>query len=262
MKTEDAKKRALPLPAGYRWSDISYVIGSAYKKARYIDLKGYIITATKDGSVLKTQYNLETGTWSEPGVQCEACHGPGSDHAKTTHKSSITIDRSSAACGQCHSRGTAELIPAKKGFIRHHEQYNEHTASPHKVLNCVTCHEPHTKYAFSIKNDCSTCHKKPTADYNGSAMQKIGVQCIDCHMPKATKSATAQNIYQADIRTHLFKINTSKNVDMFYKKKIKGKDKSFSRNFITLEFACISCHKNKNIDWASSSAKGIHTLGK
>lgn len=299
MKAEDAKKRAIPLPAGYRWSDISYVIGGAYKKARYIDLNGYIITAAKDGSVLKTQYNLETGawsyyhkgekkpytcgkchttgfnktghqdgikgligTWSEPGVQCEACHGPGSEHAKTTNKSSITIDRSSAACGKCHSRGTAELIPAKKGFIRHHEQYNELMASPHKALNCVTCHEPHTKYTFSIKKDCSSCHMKQTTDYKDSAMQKVGVQCIDCHMPKATKSATAQNKYQADIRTHLFKINTSKNVDMFYQKKVKGKVKSFSRNFITPGFSCLSCHKNKDMEWATFSAKGIHKLGK
>ena len=39
-KAKIAKNRPLPLPKGYDWSDISYVIGGVYKKARYIDGKG------------------------------------------------------------------------------------------------------------------------------------------------------------------------------------------------------------------------------
>ena len=63
-KVEKAKYSGLPLPPGYRWEDVSYVIGGANKKARFIDKKGYIITKAKDGSEAKTQYNLADGSWS------------------------------------------------------------------------------------------------------------------------------------------------------------------------------------------------------
>ena len=64
QKVDTAKFWPLPLPKGYTWDDISYVIGGATKKARYMDKRGYIITAAKDGSDLKTQYNLADGSWS------------------------------------------------------------------------------------------------------------------------------------------------------------------------------------------------------
>jgi len=298
-KAEDAIKRRLPLPAGYSWDDISYVIGGAYKKSRYIDKKGYIITAAKDGSDLKTQYNIETGTWSYyhkgekkpytcgkchttgfrkdghqdgleglkgtwalPGVQCEACHGPGGDHVKSGNKKTIRIDRSSAACGKCHIRGSKDKIPAKKGFIRHHEQYNELLASPHKSLECVTCHNPHKRYTFSIKMECAQCHSKQAAAFTGSTMEQVGVTCVDCHMPRATKSAVAKGKYEGDIRTHLFRINAAADANMFYSEKVKGKKKTFAKGFVTADFACLNCHKNKDRKWAAKRAKGIHRFGK
>ncbi len=296
-KAEVAKHRALPLPKGYSWNDISYVIGGAYKKVRYIDKQGFIITAAKDGSELKTQYNLETdswsfyhkgekkpyncgrchttgfskkghqdglkgiqGTWAAAGIQCEACHGPGSQHVTTGDKNKIKIDRSAASCGKCHSRGNIKNIPAKKGFIRHHEQYNELLASPHKLLNCVTCHNPHQRAQFSIKKDCITCHAQQQKDFNGSSMQKVGVQCIDCHMPRATKSATKKSVVEADIRSHLFKINITEQ-SMFYNKPVKGKTKSFAKGFVTTDFACLACHKDKTKKWAIEKSINVHKAG-
>jgi len=312
QRAEDAKRWPLPLPKGYTWEDISYVIGGATKKARYMDKKGYIITAAKDGSELKTQYNIETdtwsfyekgkkkpydcgnchttgykkegnqdglegivGTWKFPGIQCEACHGPGSEHVKTVDKAKIKVDRSSALCGQCHIRGAKEKIPAKGGFIEHREQYNELLASPHKALNCVTCHNPHKKVQFSIKTDCAVCHAKQGKDYAGTVMQIVGVTCVDCHMPRAIKSAVARDKYEGDIRTHVFKINIDPKAEMFYKepkldkegKPVIGKDgkpemNEFARGFVDLGFACLNCHKNKDITWTAAKAKGIHKYGK
>ena len=298
-KAEDAKRRQIPLPTGYTWNDISYVIGGAYKKSRYIDKQGFIITAAKDGSELKTQYNIETGTWSfyhkgerkpytcgkchttgfnpeghqggltgikgtwvAEGVQCEACHGPGSDHIKSGNKSKIVVDTSSALCGRCHVRGKTDTIPAKNGFIRHHEQFNEVLASPHKKLSCVTCHDPHKKAQFSIKTSCTSCHATQAKAFKGSSMEQNGVRCVDCHMPRASKSAVARSNIEGDIRTHLYKINIDKNSNMFYKEKIGKKEKTFANGFATVDYACLSCHKNKDKKWAASKAKGIHTFGK
>lgn len=67
-----------------------------------------------------TNLNVEQGTWAEDGVQCEACHGPGSAHLdageatepvltsreRTALNASIELGLDAATCGQCHSRGT------------------------------------------------------------------------------------------------------------------------------------------------------------
>lgn len=298
QKAETAKSWMLPLPEGYSWDDISYVMGGAHKKSRYMDKKGYIITMTgpnkdKPG---KNQYNIETGkwtnyhpgekdkkydcgkchttgykkeghqdglegitgTWAAPGIQCEACHGPAGDHAKTGDKTKVNVNKSPELCGQCHVRGNPEKIPAAGGYIKHHEQFPEFHASPHKALQCVTCHDPHKRAKFSVKAECASCHSKQAESYKGSAMQAVGVTCVDCHMPMATKSATAKSKTQGDVRTHLFKINTDPKAKMFYDEEVKGKKATFAKGFVTLDFACLNCHKNKDIKWAAKKAKGIH----
>ncbi len=295
QKAEIAKSWPLPLPKGYTWRDISYVIGGAYKKARYMNKQGYIITASRSGRELKTQYNLETGTWSFyhkgekkpydcgrchttgfseeghqdglegikgtwafPGVQCEACHGPGSDHLKDYRKFKPVVDRTSARCGKCHIRGSRDKIPASGNFIKHHEQYNELLASPHKELGCVECHNPHKKAEFSIKKECASCHKKQAAAFKGHVMAQVGVKCIDCHMPRATKSAVKKAEYEGDIRSHVFKINLDSSAKMFYTEEKDGKKLKFARGFVTVEYACLNCHKNKDKEWAAAQGKTIH----
>ena len=42
----EARAFGVPLPPGWEWKDISYVIGGARWKARYVDLQGYIVTST------------------------------------------------------------------------------------------------------------------------------------------------------------------------------------------------------------------------
>jgi hypothetical protein len=182
-KAEKARYAKLPLPPGYSWDEISYVIGGANKKARFIDLEGYIITQAKDGSEAKTQYNLEDGSWSfyhkgekkpykcgpchmtgyspegnqdgrpgmigtwpEDGIGCEECHGPGSDHAQKPSKDNISVVSTPEACGKCHQRGGINpKPPAKGGFIRHHEQINELLSGAHNGLSCMECHDPNVQ---------------------------------------------------------------------------------------------------------------------
>lgn len=50
-----------------------------------------------------TGMNTRELTWKERGVGCEACHGPGSDHASTADASRIVSSVSADICGQCHS---------------------------------------------------------------------------------------------------------------------------------------------------------------
>ncbi len=67
-----------------------------------------------------TGLNVRRGRWEDDGVQCEACHGPGSIHAEIADdagsspsdreyeeiRGSIVLIPDAQICGQCHSQGT------------------------------------------------------------------------------------------------------------------------------------------------------------
>lgn len=298
-KAEDAKAAGIPLPSGYTWDDISYVIGGRNWKIRYMDEKGYIITMTgpKRDVPGKNQYNMETGKWSNyhpgeknkkyncgrchttgyskeghqdglegivgtwafPGIQCEACHGPAKKHVDAGGDPKlITITKEARLCGSCHIRGSADKIPAKGGFVRHHEQYNELLASPHKNLKCITCHNPHltAQRGIGIKVPCNKCHGKVAKAFDGSHHSRRRVKCEGCHMPPAAKSAVAYGKYEGDIKSHTFKITIDPNAKMF------TDDGKFAKGYLTLEYSCLYCHPAETKQWALKYAKGVHTLGK
>lgn len=294
-KADKARYSKLPLPPGYTWNDISYVIGGANWKSRYIDKNGYIITSAKDGSEAKTQYNLEDGswsyyhkgekkpykcgpchmtaydkdgnqgglegmigTWAEDGIGCEECHGPGSSHVADPSEADMKIDRSAEACGKCHQRGgIGPDPPAKGGFIRHHEQINELRAGVHRELACIECHNPH-KRAILVEAACSDCHEETAEKYAGTLHGRTSIECIECHMPRASKSAISVASYIGDIRTHIFKINTDAEANMFRTVEEKGKKSTFAKGFVTLEYTCLGCHKSRDKKWAARKADKVH----
>ena len=125
-KAEDAQHASLPLPQGYTWDDVSYVIGGVNKKARFVDRNGYLITSAKNGSKAKTQYNLENDSWSDylPGEKkpydCAFCHTTG--YSLEGHQNGLlgivgTWEEDGIGCEACHpspSGGSAwMLIPRK-----------------------------------------------------------------------------------------------------------------------------------------------------
>jgi hypothetical protein len=206
------------------------------------------------------------GTWEEKSIGCEACHGPGSEHIKAGGGKGVAIivNKSAAMCGACHTRGADDTkIISTGGFVQHHEQYPEFLNSPHKELSCVSCHDPHKGVHVGQTNptegagitaQCATCHSKQNTDFTGSTMQKAGVKCIDCHMPKTGKSAVGDIAkFTGDVKEHLFKINSDPNAKMF------SDDGKLAMGYITLDFACLSCHTGKDKAWASTYAKdGLH----
>ncbi len=290
-----AKNNPIPVPAGYAWELISYVIGGNTWSTLYVDNNGYVITSA-GGQPGNNQYNLLTdawsdykpdeqvpftcgkchatgysseghqadlpgiaGTWALEGVQCEACHGPALAHVRGEGEKmdTIIVDSSPELCGRCHISGDdVNVIPAANGFIQKNGQYNEHQASPHQYTDCIKCHDPHKKGEFSVTIECESCHQRQGADYRGSTMEIVGVDCVDCHMARATLSGQILGPYQADTRTHLFRINTDPDASMF------SKDGSQAGNFVTLDFACLSCHLQKDINWAAANAANIHAAGK
>jgi hypothetical protein len=182
------------------------------------------------------------GTWAEPGIQCEACHGPGSLHASDPHGVRPRIERDSELCGECHLRGAPEEVNASGGFVRHHEQYEELFQSKHIVIECVTCHDPHAGViqlrqaeVQTTRTQCENCHFKQ-AKYQDSQIHPNLAQCIDCHMPRITKSAVGNaDAFTGDIRTHLMAIDAEQ-IGQF------NEDGSVALSQVGLNFACRSCH--------------------
>ncbi|KKL10740.1 hypothetical protein LCGC14_2552820, partial [marine sediment metagenome] len=157
------------------------------------------------------------GTWSEPGVQCESCHGAGGNHVNKPYGVAMTVDRSSEQCGTCHYRGDVTVIDASGGFIKHHEQWDEFVATKHYAngMNCLTYHNPHKRTIWdgdAITKTCETCHGSTITTLNHAA----GPNCVDCHMPFAAKSGTKRGSsgYKGDVRSHLMDI-TADTASMF-----------------------------------------------
>jgi hypothetical protein len=217
------------------------------------------------------QLDLEglVGTWAEDSIGCEACHGAGSAHVASRLAADIVVDRSSAQCGSCHMRDPDHRIlagsPDSEGaqFIRHHEQYDEmlgkdeagQPLGAHRNLTCVSCHNPHVSSKFQadeggIVLDCETCHQIEIYNTGSGAHT-----CVRCHMPFASKSAVKRGPYEGDVRTHVFGLETDAAAEMFY----QDGGTWFARPFVTLDFACLQCHADRDREWAEEYAGTIHS---
>ena len=136
---------------------------------------------------------------SEPGVHCEACHGPGRAHAESGGTAAIQNPKRlravqlNALCGGCH-RQASDLDDDRdwsNGWnVRHEPSYLHRTAcfrNSAGALSCVTCHDPHQPLkaapsAYDAK--CAGCHAKVrhTTDVGSRT-------CVGCHMPQVSISA-------------------------------------------------------------------------
>ncbi|MCO5250280.1 MAG: T9SS type A sorting domain-containing protein [Candidatus Kapabacteria bacterium] len=230
------------------------------------------------------------GSWAEAGIGCEGCHGPSKSHVSSP-SSKPTTNRD---CLPCHARDrdfetttytwnkrvewqprTVNEVPT--GFVRHREQGDMLLASKHGAMgfDCATCHDAHKGVYFNIGGikpsaSCENCHTNK--HITGHEFSKTNASCIDCHMPKGARNGDQLGPYVSEQSLHFFKILTDP-ITMFDNledisntatppktyKFIKVDDKGMSGS--TLEYSCLQCHTTKDVQWASTHAKGIHTNG-
>jgi hypothetical protein len=98
--------------------------------------------------------------------------------------------------------------------------------------------------------------------YSKTSMFDYGVECKDCHMPYATKSAKALGPHQGDLQTHIFYIDTDPEANMF------TEDGGFvvlddnGKAKVTMDFACQRCHETASLDQLALYAEDFHSENK
>jgi hypothetical protein len=145
-----------------------------------------------------------------PGITCENCHGPGSNHVanmETSHvpsKVTAIFNPGKLApadvndfCGSCH-RTTRDVLDSRIRDIRNirfqpYRLENSRCYDPSDArITCIACHDPHRGLvtdAVSYDAKCLACHangiKKQTSAA-AHACPKATRDCVSCHMPKLT----------------------------------------------------------------------------
>ncbi|MBM3812627.1 MAG: hypothetical protein FJW20_13450 [Acidimicrobiia bacterium] len=137
----------------------------------------------------------------EPGVKCERCHGPGSDHiaaakagrTETLGRSLLNSGRFSArasvqVCGECHrtppardASPTPELDDPLSVRFQPVGLMASRCFQVSAKLSCLTCHDPHDSLLRDkdfYNSRCLTCHNQHE--------EPGRPDCISCHMPRGS----------------------------------------------------------------------------
>lgn len=125
-----------------------------------------------------TGYDPATGSWSQDGVTCEACHVAPPEHLINPSSNPVPVDRSSDLCGRCHSgdRFNIENWQTSVHFQR--------------GMSCTVCHDQHSATLKSIAGQeqigpsglCINCHSEVSMNFPYTKHNQAGVSCVDCHL--------------------------------------------------------------------------------
>jgi tetratricopeptide (TPR) repeat protein len=164
-------------------------------------------------SQLSTNYDLKTDTyhtaWSEPGINCETCHGPSEEHnrllqetpkgtvpadLKILRTKTMTVQQRNDLCASCHAKAnqlTAQYPPGESFFdhfdlvtLENPDYYPDgrdlgenYTFTSWRMSPCVK----------SGKLDCLHCHTS-SGRYRFMAEEKANDACLPCHRDRVEKS--------------------------------------------------------------------------
>ena len=123
---------------------------------------------------------------------CEACHGPGSLHAKKTKDHNLIVGFSKG-WGPAIEKMNGQCLNCHKGGQRIFWQGSIHQTNK---LACSDCHNPMAKFSAgglmkkpSITETCQTCHQQQRAEFKKKSHMPVPegkMTCEDCHNPHGT----------------------------------------------------------------------------
>lgn len=119
-------------------------------------------------------YTARADTPQLANVQCENCHGAGSNHIQNPQQKALAVPLESEVCGACH-----------QGF--HHPYLEEWQESKHAValegLKTSSHAEDECLYCHSAEKALSVGEDVVLALQNETVVAKNGVTCVVCHSP-------------------------------------------------------------------------------
>jgi len=236
-------------------------------------------------SQLAKNYDLETDTyrttWAEPGINCEACHGPGQEHidlcrsAKTDRElkdlriistKSFSTEQTNAMCNSCH----AKMSPVSASF-KPGDRYFDH-------FDLITLEQPDfypdgrdlgenytmTSWLMSTcvkagELDCTHCHTS-SGRYRFKNVKNPNVACLPCHQERV-ENVTDHTHHDVDstgsqcVACHMPTTEFAR---------MTRSDHSMRPPMpaATLKFkspnACNICHRDKEAAWADDYVRKWH----
>ncbi|OVE74135.1 hypothetical protein BVX94_01460 [bacterium B17] len=236
-------------------------------------------------SQLTKNYDFDTDTyktvWLEPGINCEACHGPAEEHNRVCREAmkrgevpkdlkilswkDLTVEQKNDACAVCH----AKMGPLTPKFITGDRLFD------HYDLVCMEDRdyypdgrdlgENYTQTSWMMspcvksgKLDCTYCH---TSSGRFRFKDKPNNSCMPCHKERV-----------ANIKTHTHHSHKEDNspscvschMPMTEFGRMNRSDHSMRppSPAASIEFgspnACIICHSGKKPEWAAELVKKWH----
>jgi hypothetical protein len=193
-------------------------------------------------------------------VQCESCHGPGSNHFGVKTDSKMVYSLSTDVCAWCHDAGTHHVYPEQWDYSGHANPPTYPTG-PERA-SCARCHTPegfiefvegktvteHNWAPFS----CAMCHDPHSHDHehqlrtvnatlsNGEIVTKggTGKLCMNCH-----QSRREANSYSDEPQSH-FGPHYMTQADIFMATNVVtfGKTLPSSPHISAITNLCVDCH--------------------
>lgn len=198
-------------------------------------------------------------------IQCESCHGPGSEHMGKTSNNEIAASLSTDNCAWCHDSGTHHVYPEQWDVSVH-----ANLAHPYTRASCVPCHNgqgfvefvKNGKVALSedlaanVNITCATCHdphdatnthQLRTVDVsleNGTVVGKggLGKLCMNCHKSRRD-AVTYTDDYLNNLSSH-YGPHHGPQADILLGENFPtfGQTIVSSNHAGALENACVTCH--------------------
>jgi tetratricopeptide (TPR) repeat protein len=236
-------------------------------------------------SQLSTNYDPKTDTyhttWSEPGINCETCHGPSGQHikiAKATPKGeplpelriirtkTMTKEQRNDLCSSCHAKASPLTVEYKSG-----ERFFDH-------FDLVTLEDPDyypdgrdlgenytlTSWLMSPcvksgKIDCIHCHTS-SGRYRFKT-EKFNDACIPCHEDKVNNPV--EHTHHAAESEGSRCISCHMPMTAFARMKRTDHSMLPPAPAATIAYkspnACNGCHKDKDAGWADKYVRQWRT---
>lgn len=236
-------------------------------------------------SQLSTHYNLKTDSyhtvWTEPGINCETCHGPAADHIKVleaTPKGKVpedmkmirwktfTSEQKNDACSPCH----AKMRPIASSFNpgdRYFDQYDLITLEdPDFYPDGRDLGENFTLTLWRMspcvksgKLDCLHCHTSG-GRYRFTKAESANNACLPCHAERVQNAPAHTNHPAGSPGNQCISCHMPMTEFGFMRRRDHSMLPPAPTATVLLKSpnACNLCHKDRDATWADDLVRKWH----